>query len=245
MIAEVFRKAYDATGRAVFRPSKHRYAKVSPNSPMGRHVSQPLNVLCADLNEMRQFLLTCRYISDSKQFGRSDYWMPPEEFERRRQGDCDDFALWTWRQLMHLGYTARFVYGRAGRYGEGHAWVTFERDGHTFIVESLAAWFGSTLPRLSTVRYQPIVSVSWDGRTLRYFEHRPQGTPVSFVDVAPHIPEWVAYWFRTRALICARLYRWLVRAATRATRRSVAASNGAEGLSKGDADSPRSPGVVE
>jgi hypothetical protein len=68
MIAEVFR-AYDAGGRAVFRPSKHRYAKMSPNSPMGRHVTQPLSVLCGDLNEVRQFLLTCRYISDSKQFG--------------------------------------------------------------------------------------------------------------------------------------------------------------------------------
>jgi len=226
MIAEVFRDSYDATGRAVFRPSKHRYAKVSPNSPMGRHVTQPLSVLCGDLNEVRQFLLTCRYISDSRQFGRADYWMPPEEFERRRQGDCDDFALWTWRQMMNLGYATRFVYGRAGRYGEGHARVTFERDGRTFIVESLAAWLGSTLPRLSTIRYQPIASVSWDGGTLRYYEHRPQGTPVSFVDVTPHIPEWVAYWLRTRALICARLCRWLLRAATRATQRSVTAANG-------------------
>jgi transglutaminase superfamily protein len=221
MIAEVFGNAYDATGRAVFRPSKHRYAKLSPNFPMGRHVTQPLTVLCGDLREVRQFLLTCRYISDAKQFGRPDYWMPPEEFERRRQGDCDDWALWTWRQLMRLGYPARFVYGRAGRYGAGHAWVTIERDGRTFIVESLAAWPGSTFPRLSTLRYHPIVSISWDGRTLRYFEHRPERSAVSFSDVAPHIPEWVGYWMRTRALICARLFRWLLRTATRSTQRLV------------------------
>ena len=226
MIAEVFR-AYDATGRAVFRPSKPRYAKVSPNSPMGRQVTQPLSVPCADLTEVRQFLLTCRYISDLKQFGRQDHWMPPEEFERRRQGDCDDWALWTWRQLMHLGYPSRFVCGCAGRYGAGHAWVTIERDGRTFIVESLAAWSGSTFPRLSTLRYQPLVSISWDGRTLKYFEHRPQqGSPVSFIDAAPYIPEWVSYWLRTRALICAWLCRWLLRAATRATQRSVAAADG-------------------
>jgi len=218
MIAEVFRNAYDASGRAVFRPSKHRYAKVSPNFPMGRHLTQPLSVLCGDLNEVRQFLLTCRYMSDSKQFGRRDYWMPPEEFERRRQGDCDDWALWTWRQLMHLGYPARFVCGYAGRYGAGHAWVTFERDGRTFIVESLAAWPGTTFPRLSTLRYQPMVSISWDGRTLKYFEHRPARSAVSFIDVAPYIPEWVWYWLRTRALICARLFRWPLHTATRAIR---------------------------
>jgi len=214
MIAEVFRNAYDGTGRAVFRPSKRRYAKVSPNSPMGRHVSQPLNVLCRDLSEVRQFLMTCRYITDLKQFGRRDYWMPPEEFERRRQGDCDDFALWTWRQLMHLGYPARFVYGRAGRYGAGHAWVTFEQDGRTFIVESLAAWPGSTFPRLSTLRYQPAVSISWDGRTLRYFEHRTEHLAVSLTEAAPYISEWVWYWLRTRALIGARVFQWFWRKAT-------------------------------
>jgi hypothetical protein len=214
MIAEVFRSAYDATGRAVFRPSKHRYAKLSPNFPMGRHVTQPLSVLCGDLTEVRQFLLTCRYISDLKQFGRQDHWMPPEEFERRRQGDCDDWALWTWRQLMHLGYPTRFVYGRAGRYGAGHAWVTIDRDGRTFIVESLAAWSGSTVPRLSTLRYQPLVSISWDGRTLRYFEHGPQRSAPSFVELAPCIPEWVWYWLRTRVLICTRLFRLLLRTVT-------------------------------
>lgn len=215
MIAEVFRNAYDATGRAVFRPAKRRYAKLSPNSTMGRHVTQPLSVLCRDLNDVRQFLLTCRYISDEKQFGRRDYWMAPEEFEGRRQGDCDDFALWTWRQLMHLGYPARFVCGYAGRYRAGHAWVTFERDGRTFIVESLAAWHGSVLPRLSTLSYQPMVSVSWDGRSLRYFEHQPQRSAVSFIEMAPHIPEWVWYWLRTRALFCVRLFTWVLRKATR------------------------------
>ena len=216
MIAEVFSTAYDATGRAVFKPSKHHYPKFSPNVPMGRHVTQPLSVMCRDLTEVRQFLTGCRYISDLKQFGRQDYWMPPEEFERRRQGDCDDFALWTWRQLLRLGYPARFVCGRAGFYGAGHAWVTFERDGRTFIVESLAAWPGPTFPRLSTLRYRPIVSVSWDGRTLRYFEHRHQNG-VSFIDVAPHVPEWIWYWLRTTWLFCARWIQWLFRKATRAT----------------------------
>lgn len=197
VIAEVFPSAYDGTGWPVFRPSKRRYGMFAPNFPMGRHVTQPLKVLCRDLEDVRRFLQTCRYVSDQVQFGRRDYWMPPEEFEQRRQGDCDDFALWTWRQVLHLGYPARFVCGHGGRYGAGHAWVTFERDGRIFIVEALAARAGSTFPRLSTLRYKPRISVSWDGKALRYFEHETLGE-ASFKDVAAHLPEWTLFWLRKR-----------------------------------------------
>jgi Bacterial transglutaminase-like cysteine proteinase BTLCP len=200
MIAEVFSKAYDVRGRAVFRPGKRRFGKFAPNAPMGRHITQPLSVACDNLEDVRRFLQTCRYVSDQIQFGRRDYWLPPEEFERLRRGDCEDFALWTWRQLLRLGYSARFVCGHGGRYGAGHAWVTFERGGRTFVVESLAARFGPTFPRLSTLGYRPRISVSWDGQVLRYFEHAQAGQ-VSFSDVAPHIPEWVAFWLRTRPAV--------------------------------------------
>jgi hypothetical protein len=208
MIAEVFAKAYDATGRAVFRPSKRHYGKFGPNAPMGRHVTQPLGVVCSTLEDVRCFLQTCRYVSDEVQFGRRDYWIPPEEFERRQRGDCEDFALWTWRQLMQLGYPARFVCGHGGRYGGGHAWVTFEREGRVFVVEGLAARFGPTFPRLSTLRYKPRVSVSWDGRVLRYFEHAQPTGQVSFAEVAPHLLEWVVYWLRSRPVVWrGRLHR--------------------------------------
>jgi len=197
MIAEVL-STYDATGRPVYRPSRRRYRTFAPNAPLGRHVTQPLSVQCANVDDIRQFLQDCQYVSDQAQFGRRDYWLPPEEFERRRQGDCEDFALWTWRQLMHLGYSTRFVCGHAGRYGDGHAWVTFERDGRTFIVECLAARTGATFPRLSTLRYRPRISASWDGRALRYFEHSGFTRHVSFLEAAPHVPEWAAGWIRSR-----------------------------------------------
>jgi hypothetical protein len=214
MIAEVFPHLYDGRGRAVLRPNR-RYKYFEPNAPMGRHVTHPLSVQCADLAEVRRFLQTCRYVSDMDQFGKRDHWMSPEEFERRRRGDCDDFALWTWRQLMHLGYSTRFVCGHSGRYGAGHAWVTFERDGRTFIVESLAAWIGATFPRLSTLRYHPRISVTWDGRVIRYFEHARSHGQVSFRDVAPHIPEWVLVWLRSRPIAWARRSRRLWRLAWR------------------------------
>jgi hypothetical protein len=40
--------------------------------------------------------------------------MPPEDFEKSRKGDCDDFAMYAWRQLLKMGYNARFVGGRIG-----------------------------------------------------------------------------------------------------------------------------------
>lgn len=208
MIAEVYPTAYDVDGRSVFAPGTRRYRTFGASVPMGRHLTQPLSVTCRTFDDIRHFLSTCEYVSDPVQFGRTDYWLPPEEFERRRRGDCEDFALWTWRQVMALGYAARFVCGHAGRFGGGHAWVTFERDGRTFIVEGLAARFGPRFPRLSTLRYLPRVSVSWDGAVLRYFEHTPSGEQVSFIDMAPHVPEWVAFWLRSRPRVwSARLRR--------------------------------------
>ena len=91
MIAEIFPQAYDAVGRKVFRPDLRRKG-VHPTFPMGRYVSQPLSVKCASLEDMRKFLCTCSGVSDEEQFGKRDYWQPPENFEQTRKGDCDDFA---------------------------------------------------------------------------------------------------------------------------------------------------------
>jgi hypothetical protein len=123
MIAEVFPEAYDTKGRPTFRPDQRRRSRFPSSFPIGRYISQPLSVECKNLEDLRGFLRKCRYVSDEEQFGLADFWMPPEEFERSRKGDCEDFALYAWRQLLSLGYSARFVGGKHGRYGEGHAWV--------------------------------------------------------------------------------------------------------------------------
>lgn len=102
---------------------------------MGRYVSQPLTVKCASFQDVRDFLRRCKAVSDEEQFDQRDYWQPPEEFERTRKGDCDCFALWTWRQLLDMGYDARVVFGQHGRYDIGHAWVEFFRNGTCYLVE--------------------------------------------------------------------------------------------------------------
>src|SRR5207253_10963857 len=71
-------------------------------------------------------------------------------------------AHWTYTLSLHDALPI-LVTGTAGRYGEGHAWVTFEKEGKTFLLEPLARHLGLVLPRLSTLRYRPEFSVAWDG----------------------------------------------------------------------------------
>ena len=110
---------------------------------------------------MRKFLADCHVVSAQDLVGKPDHWQPPEEFERLKKDGCVDFSLWTWRQLLSMGYDARFVSGSCGRYGEGHAWVEYFGDGKCFLITpELHSGWGDRLPRLSTLRYKPKLSVA-------------------------------------------------------------------------------------
>ena len=181
-------------GRKVFRPDSRRHSGFRPTFPAGRFLSQPLKNWCSDLPELRHFLSGCKYVSDQEQFGEKDYWQPPEQFEASKKGDCEDFALWAWRQLLHLGYPARFAVGWAGRYGEGHAWVTFQKDGKTYLFEALSWPLGLKLPRLSILRYKPRFSISWDGEKVSYFEHEDRKIIWSGQQIIMLVGEWLFFW---------------------------------------------------
>src|SRR5258708_3269033 len=163
MIARILADGYDIHGKLVFRPKARKH--FTPTIPMPAYVTQPLTVQCRGFDEIRRFLAGCKYVSDKDQFGMEDYWQPPEEFERNKRGDCEDFALWTWRQLINMGYNARYVLGTYDGPGTTHAWVVYEDDGW-FLIEPLAALaHRRRISRLSVVRHQPWVSVEWaDGK---------------------------------------------------------------------------------
>jgi hypothetical protein len=193
MIAEIIPESYDAAGRQVSQPFQRRKGPRS-TFPMGRYVSQPLTVNCYSIRELREFLLTCQYVSDKELFGQDEYWQPPDDFEKSKKGDCEDFALWTWRQLLQMGYDARFVGGSSGRYGAGHAWVEYFEDGKCYLLEALFCRIGVAMPRLSTLRYKPKLSVSWDGEKLRYFSHKKPETNLGWRMLAPLIGEYLGFW---------------------------------------------------
>jgi glycosyltransferase involved in cell wall biosynthesis len=161
--------------------------------PIGSYLSQKLSNNFNDINELRNFLCTCRYNSDEEQFGKEDYWLFPEEFEKCKKGDCEDFALYTWRQLIEMGIKSRFVVGKAGRYGSGHAWVTMEKDGKSFLCEPLACAF-KKLPRLSMIRYVPEISVEFNEGKISYYSHKELIYNPSLFEAITLFKEWLFYW---------------------------------------------------
>jgi predicted transglutaminase-like cysteine proteinase len=210
MIGEIVPELYDVSGLQILAPTSQKEKRLFEGTfPMGRYVTQPLGKQYSSIQEIRQFLRSCKYVSDREQFGKEDYWIPPEDFEKAKKGDCDDFALWTWRQFLGMGYTARYVIGRAGRYGDGHAWVTFEKDGRHFIVEPLL-WSVEKLPRLSFIRYAPSGSVEWDGRCLKHFIHEKPNREPAFQIILKLVAEWMWFWLyfwgRVLAILCMMPY---------------------------------------
>jgi len=213
MISEIIPEAYDIHGRKTMKPGPKRSRLFHPTFPIGRYLSHELRKNLKDIDKLRAFLKTCTYVTDTEQFHKDDYWLPPEEFEALRKGDCEDFALYTWRQLMLMGYTARFVAGSSGRYGSGHAWVTLERKKRYYICEPLACQF-SRLPRLSMIRYQPDISIEWDGKKVHYYVHEKLEFHPTFSKAFLLFMEWVFFWAWVLIRIATRIlflpFRFLI-----------------------------------
>ena len=94
-------------------------------------------VFVNSIGDITEWLLDCRYCSDLDLFHEADYWQHPCVFEVLRKGDCEDFALWTWRKLVHLGYDTEFVAGyvQHGDSRKGHGWVLYREGGVTYLFD--------------------------------------------------------------------------------------------------------------
>jgi hypothetical protein len=92
MIAEIIPGTYDVCGKRIPRPRKqHCFTQ----RPMGTFFSQPLKIVCRDLDEIRAFLVTCRYVSDRDQFGVLDHY---EHTAPKRGAEFHVLAplVWEW-----------------------------------------------------------------------------------------------------------------------------------------------------
>ncbi len=112
-------------------------------------------------------------MTDPQLFGCADYWQHPCAFEQSRAGDCEDFALWAWRKMVHLGYDAEFIAGRiVDACGEhrGHTWILFRSDGTVFLFDPVLAQRALMVMPLRMVRdsYIPEVSVGPDLKRYAY-----------------------------------------------------------------------------
>ena len=171
MRARIPKALYDYTGRLTSNPLVIAAMEKRACYPMHIHLNCIMTWYHRTYDELRAFLRGCRYRSDEEAFGRQDFWIPPSSFQSRREGDCEDFALYTWRQLLHLGYDARLVLGEHG--SMAHAWCTAKIKGRFAIIDPVNCH--SNDPFLFyTLKYRPQVSVaSFHGHPLHYL-HVPR-----------------------------------------------------------------------
>lgn len=130
-------------------------------------------------DDIHRWLRDCRYARDREVFVEGDFWQHPCTFERLRQGDCEDFALWAWRKLLELGYEAFFVVGRHGTDPMtdlplarfiAHAWIVFRRNGATYVYEPTMRDREQAVQLLDMVRhhYVPELGVGRERRPFAY-----------------------------------------------------------------------------
>src|SRR6185437_7190614 len=135
------------------------------------YLSGPSTVLVHSIVEIQDWLLGCRYERDEVLFGEADFWQHPATFERLRAGDCDDFALWTWRKLGELGIDADIVAGyclKDGKLGGRHVWVVFRNDGVESVFEPTCSSRQGMIRPLSEARDEYVPEVGADRNGHRF-----------------------------------------------------------------------------
>ena len=93
-----------------------------------------------------------------------------------------------------MGYDARFVVGRHGHPGPGHAWVTFLKEGKHYLVEPLFQYVGDTFPRLSTIFYHPKFSVVWEGEKAHFYSHQEFSNEMKLWQLPALVIDWTVGW---------------------------------------------------
>jgi len=127
-------------------------------------------VIVKDFKDILKFLSKCKYITDKELFNKQDYWQTPDEFEKNKKGDCEDFSLWAWKKLIDLGEDARFIYGTFGM--SGHAWILLFRDDEPYVFEVVSRpWWRfkkKLIPATSKHAYWPVLSIDKHLNFFRY-----------------------------------------------------------------------------
>jgi hypothetical protein len=132
-------------------------------------------VSVSSIDDIIAWLQTCEYVSDADQFHQRDVWQRPSDFEGRRRGDCEDFALWAWRKLAELGIDAEFCVGRVvcedrPEIERQHAWVVYRCDDLAFLFEPAARTRSSMIRPLVDARdqYVPHFAVNRQFETVAF-----------------------------------------------------------------------------
>ena len=114
-----------------------------------------------------QWLAGCEY-ADYTSYA-PEIWQHPSAFEQTRKGDCKNYALWAWRRLCELGYSAEFVVGDWAHDGNWvrHAWVVFRKEDGQAVLEGLMGSPEAMIRPLDDVREEYCPRFGVDHRLTR------------------------------------------------------------------------------
>jgi hypothetical protein len=140
---------------------------LASESEFWTYLDGPSRVPARSVEEVCAWLRDCEAIDDQTLFLQPDFWQHPAAFEQLRRGDCEDHALWAWRQLHRLGLQTFFMAGLWRNIP--HTWVTYHRAGTEYLIETTAKSGEMTRP-LDGARafYCPALAVDNQCRTYVY-----------------------------------------------------------------------------
>ncbi|MEZ5815430.1 MAG: transglutaminase-like cysteine peptidase [Alphaproteobacteria bacterium] len=119
-----------------------------------------------------------RYITDSKNWGQSDYWATPVEF-LQRGGDCEDFAIMKYAALRSLGVPEermRVAIVQDTQKNIPHAVLVVYAESGAYILDNQTKHL---LDAERGTRYRPIYSIN---RTAWWLHTAPSTTIIASVD---------------------------------------------------------------
>lgn len=132
----------------------------------------PLDQMVVRVNDMANKV---KYISDNKNWGKSDYWATPVEFFTRG-GDCEDFAITKYTSLRALGVPddrMRIAIVKDTQKNIPHAILIVYGDTNTYVLDNQIKTVRSTE---SIGHYKPIFSIN---RSAWWLHTTPRNTMVA------------------------------------------------------------------
>lgn len=159
----------DPWDRFAFDVPLHAYGAGSLH-PFSWYFSGQLTTTTPTVDDVSDWLQGCTYRRDEEQFRSADHWQHPAHFERRREGDCEDFSLWTWRKLVEMGCEAEFVAGwiRVGPSMVGHTWVQYREADQTLVLDPVVRDPSQLVRPVEAVGLAYVPQVSVDQRFQGY-----------------------------------------------------------------------------
>lgn len=113
------------------------------------------------IDGVNAYINKVRYIDDSKNYKKSDYWATPIEFFSRG-GDCEDFAIAKYASLRALGFSSdqlRIAIVQDKIRNLAHAVLIVYTDDGTFVLDNQNKRVESVA---RVTRYQPVFSINSD-----------------------------------------------------------------------------------